>query len=326
MLAREKHEVVLWARRPELADEIRRTRRNAAYRPEIELPAEVDVTADLAQAVSGSERVVVATPSHAVRDVLTSATPYLKPTALVVLVAKGMERSTGMRVSQVAAEALGRSPDEGVAVLSGPNLSEEIARGLPAAAVVASRDPATMQEWQRIFASPLFRVYTNCDIIGVELCGAFKNVIALAAGISDGMGHGANAKAALISRGLVEMASLVVAGGGQAVTCWGLAGIGDVIVTCHSPLSRNWTVGYLIGRGYSVQEAQGRVGGIAEGVQTCAAVVEAARGQMELPIAEAVYAVIYRGEVPVVVGRRLMTRRWRDEAEAWGDFGIKPSR
>jgi len=150
-------------------------------------------------------------------------------------------------------------------------------------------------------------------------------VIALAAGMSDGLEYGTNAKAALISRGLVEMAGLVVAGGGRAVTCWGLAGLGDLLATCHSSLSRNWTVGHLMGRGMSVDEAQRSVQGIAEGVQTTAAVVEA-KGSLELPVAEVVYAVLYQHQAPAAASRRLMMRRWRDEAEAWSDFGVEPSR
>lgn len=325
MLASQGHRVTLWARRPELAEEMRRSRRNQAYRPEVELPESVGVTADAAEAVAGARRVVVAVPSSAVREVLGRAAPWVSPSASLLLAAKGIERGTGLRMSQVAAEVLGREGGEGLAVLSGPNLSEGIARGRPAAAVVAGPDSPARQDYQEILASPLFRVYTNCDIIGVELCGAFKNVIALAAGMSDGLEYGTNAKAALISRGLVEMAGLVVAGGGRAVTCWGLAGLGDLLATCHSSLSRNWTVGYLVGRGMGVDEAQRSVQGIAEGVQTTAAVVEA-KGSLELPVAEVVYAVLYGRESPAGAGRRLMTRRWRDESEAWGNFGVEPSR
>lgn len=325
MLAKTKQSVTLWARRTELADEIQRTRRNEAYRPEVRLPDSVVVTADMTEAVGGAARVVVAVPSRAVREILSRAAPSLNPQTLLLLAAKGLERGSGLRMSQVAAEVLGRAGGEGLAVLSGPNLSEEIARGLPAAAVVGGADASGAQEWQEILASSLFRVYTNCDIIGVELCGAFKNVLALAVGMSDGLGYGANTRAALISRGLVEMAALVVAGGGWAVTCWGLAGLGDLLATCHSSLSRNWSVGNLVGKGLSPEEAQRSVRGIAEGVQTVAAVVEAAGGLVELPIAQAVYAVLHEKAAPAALTERLMTRRWRDETEAWSDFGVKPS-
>lgn len=324
MLARRGHPVTLWARRPELAAQLRRTRRNELYRPEVSLPATVAITSDMAEALAGASFIVVAVPSHGVRAVLAGAAEHLPPSAVVVLAAKGIERGTGLRMSQVAAQVLNRSEATGIVALSGPNLSAEIARGLPAAAVVSSHDARSMQQCQELFGSSLFRVYTNCDIIGVELCGAFKNVIALAAGMSDGLGYGENAKAALIARGLAEMALLVVAHGGQAVTCWGLAGLGDLLATCHSSLSRNWSVGYAIGQGQSLQEATASVRGIAEGVFTTAAIVGAMAGEVELPIAQAVHAVLFEGLPPDAAARQLLTRRWRDEAETWGEFGVKP--
>jgi len=324
MLARQGHQVTLWARRPELAEVIRQTRRNEAYRPEVRLPDDLQVTAELAEALEGKGYVVVAVPAQALRQVLKRAASFVAEDARVLLAAKGIEQSTGLRISQVAGEVLGRDEGQGLAVLSGPNLSEEIARGKPAAAVVASSDSPSAQEYQEILASALFRVYTNCDIIGVELCGAFKNVLALAAGISDGLGYGSNAKAALISRGLLEMARVVVEGGGRRVTCWGLAGVGDLITTCHSSLSRNWAVGHALGSGKTVEEAQRQVRGVAEGLWTVAAVVER-KGRVELPIAEVVYSVVYRAEPPAQAAHRLMTRRWRDETEAWSEIGPGPT-
>ena len=323
MLARKGLPVSLWARRPQLAEQIRRSRRNEAYRPEIQLPANVLVTADVQQAAEGAEVVIVAVPSHVLRVVLQTAAPHIASSTDVVIAAKGIERGSGKRMSQVAAEVLHRLNGKGITVLSGPNLSEEIAHGMPAAAVVASTDEASMQKCQGLFASDLFRVYTNCDIIGVELCGAYKNIIALAAGISDGLGYGENTKAALISRGLVEMAAVVVRSGGSATTCWGLAGVGDLMATCHSRLSRNWTVGYAIGRGHSVDEAIAQIAGIAEGIYTTAAIVETAK-DVELPIARAVYNILYGGAQPAEQARQLMTRAWRAETAAWHEIGLGP--
>jgi glycerol-3-phosphate dehydrogenase (NAD(P)+) len=220
-------------------------------------------------------------------------------------------------MSQVAGEVLGRTAGEGLAVLSGPNFSQEIARGLPAAAVLASQQESTAQKCQALFASAMFRVYTNCDIIGVELCGAVKNVIALAAGMSDGLGYGENAKAALITRGLAEMASLVALAGGVPHTCYGLAGVGDLVATCHSPLSRNWQMGYRVGQGQSPGAAQAAVAGVVEGVYTSAAVLALAQKRVVLPIAEAVHAVLYCGQAPAEVAAELMRRPWRAEGFDW---------
>ncbi len=174
---------------------------------------------------------------------------------------------------------------------------------------------------QALLASTLFRVYTNCDTIGVELCGSLKNVIAIAAGLSDGLGYGENAKATLVTRGLAEMARIVAECGGDARTCWGLAGLGDLMLTCHSQLSRNWTLGYHIGRGKPLAEAQASVQGVAEGVSTCAAVLDLMGEEADLPLMRAVHGIIYRGDRPVEVAERLMSRRWRDEADTWPQIG-----
>jgi glycerol-3-phosphate dehydrogenase (NAD(P)+) len=309
--------VRLWARRGELAEEIKRTRRNDRYRGEIEMPPQVSPTADIAEALKGARAVIVAVPSGYVREVLAIAAEHLAGEGPVILAMKGMEVGTGKRMSEVADEVLGARAAGRVAALSGPNLSEEIALGQPAAAVVASGDEACRQESQGLLASPLFRVYTNCDIVGVELCGSLKNVIALGAGISDGLGYGENTKATLVTRGLTEMARVVAWAGGDARSCWGLAGVGDVLATCHSRLSRNWGVGNAIGRGGSVEEAQAAVRGVAEGVYTCAALRDTVGGAVETPVNDGIYDILYHGEEPAKVAGRLMGRRWRDESETW---------
>ena len=320
MLGRRGWEVSLWCRREELAEELRATRHNRAYRPEVELPPTVKATSQIQEALEGAAFAVIAVPAQVLRNVLSLSAPHLSPDALVVIAAKGVERASGKRMTQVAAEVLGEEVKARCGVLSGPNLSGEVAAGKPAAAVVAGPTQGWRQQCQSLFASPLFRVYTNCDTIGVELCGAAKNVIAIAAGMSDGLGYGQNAKATLLTRGLAEMARLVAASGGDARTCWGLAGLGDLIVTCHSPLSRNWTLGFHLGQGKSLEEAQEMVWGVAEGVATCAAIRELAGPQADLPLMQAVYAVIYEGQEPAEVARGLMARRWRDEAETWPEL------
>ncbi len=312
MIARNGHHVGLWARRPELAEEMARTRRNRRYRPEISLPDQVTVSADLGEALDGGGVVVMAVPSHGVRAVLEQGKESWPAGAVVLSAVKGLERASGMRMSEVIVEVLGGRV-EAVAALSGPNLSEEIARGAPAAAVVASENQEAAVMCRELVGSEKFRVYTNPDIVGVELCGALKNVIALAAGMSDGLGYGENAKAALITRGLVEMAAVVQARGGDLRTCWGLAGVGDLVATCHSRLSRNWTLGYHIGRGERLQSAAERVRGVAEGVYTSAAIVEWAREKVDLPIAKAVRDVVHFGMEAAEAARRLMTRPWRSE-------------
>lgn len=321
MLGTGGHQVTLWCRRKELADEITATRRNNAYRPEALLPPTVLPVCELSAALRGADFVILAVPAQVLRDVLSAAKPYLSPEAFLIIAAKGIERTTGKRMTQVAADVLGTEAAARCGVLSGPNLSAEIVAGKPAAAVVAGPGSEWRPACQALFASPLFRVYTNCDTIGVELCGAMKNVIAIAAGMSDGLGYGPNAKATLVTRGLAEMARFVAHWGGDPRTCWGLAGLGDLMVTCHSSLSRNWTLGYHLGRGLSLDAAKRAVAGVAEGVETCAAIMKLAGGGTDLPLTQAVHAVIYEGQAPDQVAKELMTRRWRDEAETWPQIG-----
>ncbi|MCX7599852.1 MAG: NAD(P)-dependent glycerol-3-phosphate dehydrogenase [Armatimonadetes bacterium] len=321
MLGMKGHEVSLWCRREELAREIEATRRNRAYRPEIELPPAVEATACMDAALQGAAFVILAVPAQVLRPVLEEAAQHLPAEAFLIIAAKGIERATGKRMTQVAADVLGSNVATRCGVLSGPNLSAEIATGRPAATVVAGDGAEWRRTSQVLFASPLFRVYTNCDTIGVELCGAAKNVIAIAAGMSDGLGYGQNAKAMLVTRGLAEMARLVAGCGGDPRTCWGLAGLGDLMVTCHSALSRNWTFGYHLGQGMSVEDAERAVSGVVEGVGTCAALKDLAAPGADLPLTQAVYAIIYDKQAPAEVAKSLMGRRWRDEAETWPQLG-----
>jgi glycerol-3-phosphate dehydrogenase (NAD(P)+) len=315
MLAREEQAVTLWARRPDLATELATTRENPVYLPGTRLPDAVTVTGDLAAALSGARCVIMAIPSHGLRGVAARAEPYLTDQALVICATKGLERPSGLRMSQVLYGTLGARRPRLVA-LSGPNLSAEIARGMPAVSVVASTDPKAALEAQELLSNSLFRVYTNSDIIGVELCGAMKNIIALGAGISDGLGFGANVKAALLTRGMAEIARLGLRLGAKQGTFSGIAGIGDLMATCGSPLSRNWTVGFRLGQGEAPDAIRQSLHNVAEGIFTTAAAWERSRAiGVETPITAGVYRVLYEGSPPADEVSALMSRRWRAEEE-----------
>ncbi|MFC7402681.1 NAD(P)H-dependent glycerol-3-phosphate dehydrogenase [Citricoccus sp. GCM10030269] len=285
-------DIVLWARRAEVADAITGQHRNPDYLPDISLPETLTATTSLEDAVSGAGVVVVAIPAQEVRGHLPAIRAQLDPTAVVVSLVKGLERGTDARMSELCAEELGLAAGR-FAVVSGPNLAMEIAREEPTATVVASTEPATA-EWIAVrTAGPYFRPYTNTDVTGVEICGVVKNVIALAVGICDGLGFGDNSKASVITRGLAETTRLSVRLGGQAETLAGLAGLGDLVATCASPLSRNRTAGRHLGQGLSVERTTSELKQTAEGMKSVSAVVDLARRHgVEMPICEAMNAVI----------------------------------
>lgn len=293
LLARKGFAVVLWARRPELAENLRQYKENSAYLPGVMLPDTIRIENDLERTLKGAEVVVLSVPSHAVRETTRKLLPYLEQDAVVVNTAKGLEVDTGLRLSQVLAE----EGIEKVAVLSGPSHAEEVGRGLPTTVVVTSRQRKLAEYVQEIFMCPSFRVYTNPDVIGVELGGALKNIIALATGMSDGLGLGDNARAALMTRGLAEIARLGIALGANPLTFTGLAGIGDLIVTCSSMYSRNRRAGISLGEGQPLTEVLHNLGMVVEGVRTTAAARKLAR-QMDvpMPITEEVYQVLYEGK------------------------------
>ncbi len=318
MLANQGKAVVLWARDPLLAEQVQATRENAKYLPGVGLPDLVTVTADLEAALSGADTIIVAVPSHGFRDVVVRAAEYIPAGSLIVSVVKGLERGSGMRMSEILAEELTPPDSYALAVLSGPNLSGEIAQGMPAVSVAASPDPTLARRAQALFNSRRFRVYRNCDIIGVEVCGALKNVIAVGSGISDGLGFGDNAKAALITRGLAEIGRLGVQLGAQPATFWGIAGVGDLIATCHSRLSRNQQVGWQIARGESLNAIQDGTPAIAEGIYTAAAARELGmRLGIELPVTEAVYRILFEGATASAQVELLMSRPEKMETEPW---------
>lgn len=310
-------EVVLWAREPEIAEGVNGTHLNPLYLSELVLPACVTATADLAAAVTGADAVVVVTPSHGVRSTAERMAEALPSSTPVVNLAKGVERDTNLRMTEVLEEVLGARTR--LAVLSGPNHAEEVARGVPSAAVIAAYDETIGRMFQDLFMAPTFRVYTNPDVLGVELCAASKNVVAVAAGISDGIGYGDNTKATLMTRGLAEMTRLGVHLGANPLTYMGLAGMGDLIATCTSRHSRNRALGEWVADGGTVAGYAAETHMVAEGATSAISVDDLARSvDVELPIARQVRAILYDGMDPHGAGVELMGRDARDELHGMG--------
>ena len=304
----------LWARREQLAAGIDTEHRNPDYLPGIELPAELRATADVAVACEGADVVVFAVPSHGLRAVLAEARPHVAPGAAIVSLVKGIEQGTLRRMTEVIAEVLVDHDRDHIGVLTGPNLAREVASGQPTASVVAIADATVADALQRVFFAPTLRVYTNPDVVGCEMAGALKNVLAIGAGIADGLGYGDNTKAALITRGLAELARLGVALGGEPLTFAGLAGMGDLIATCASPQSRNRHVGVEIGRGRALDDVVSEMNMVAEGVKTTTAVLELAEQLgVEMPLAAFVGRVLYDGARPAELIPELMMRKAKPE-------------
>ncbi len=304
---------VLWARRESLAEEINRQHVNPDYLADFALPEQLRATASLAEAVSTADVLVMAVPSHGYRDVAAEAARFLRPWVPVVSLAKGLERSSRKRMSEVTRDEL---PGHPVAVLTGPNLAKEILAGQPAASVVAIDNVDIAAELQRIFSRPTLRVYTNTDVVGCEVGGVVKNVIAIASGMAEGMGFGDNTRATLITRGLAEMTRLGIAMGGHAATFAGLAGMGDLIATCSSRQSRNNMVGVRLGEGQSIEEVLASMNMVAEGVKSSPSVLDLARRHgVEMPIAEQVVAVCHQGRSAREALGALMQRTRKSEME-----------
>jgi len=290
VLCRRDHEVLLWARNPDVATEVDRRRRNEAYLPGIRLPARLRATADLERAGRHAELLVVGVPTGAFRETLENLRPHLAPWLPVVSLSKGLERGTHLRMTEVIKQVL---PGRPAAALTGPNLAREIMAGQAAASVIATEDLTVAAALQRVVQRGLFRVYTHHDVVGCEIGGAFKNVIAIATGMAEGLGVGDNTRAAVMSRGLAELTTLAVAMGGEAATLAGLAGMGDMVATCMSPQSRNRHVGEQLGLGRSLDEVLGEMRMVAEGVKTVDTVVELAdQHGLHMPIARTIHDVI----------------------------------
>ncbi|NRQ38577.1 NAD(P)-dependent glycerol-3-phosphate dehydrogenase [Nonomuraea sp. NN258] len=314
LLAEAGNRTTLWGRRQEQVDAINRTHVNADYLPGVQLPAALRATTDPAEALDGAEFVVLAVPSQTLRGNLDRWRAHLPADAVLVSLMKGIELGTTKRMSEVIRE-VAEVPEERVAVVSGPNLVMEIAHRQPAATVVACTDESVAARLQAIcHLPPWFRPYTNPDVVGVELGGAVKNVIALAVGVSAGMGMGDNVSAMLITRGLAEISRLGAALGADPHTFAGLAGMGDLVATCTSPLSRNRTFGENLGRGMTLQEVIAATKQTAEGVKSCESVLELARKHdVEMPITEVVVGVVHDGMSPQEAGMLLMSRSPKPE-------------
>jgi glycerol-3-phosphate dehydrogenase (NAD(P)+) len=304
------HRVRLWSAHPDNAAAIRASRENARLLPGVTIPDSVEVTGDAAEAVEGADLWVTAIPTAYLRGTLSRFAGLRKVDVPVVSLTKGVEVATFRRPSEIIGELL---KTENVAVLSGPSHAEEVARGLPTSLVVAAADGGLAARVQRHFGTDRFRVYTNGDLIGVELAGALKNVVGIAAGVGDGLGFGDNAKAALLTRGLVEMARFGVAHGAEPATFHGLAGTGDLITTCFSPHGRNRRVGYRLGRGESLADVLAGPQ-VAEGVLTSRSVYErATRSGIDAPIMTSVYQLLHEGRPPLAAVQELMTRSLKQE-------------
>ena len=294
ILTKYDHQVKIWARSQAAVDEINSKHTNEKYLPGVTLPETLTATTDREAALEGAEIVISAVPSRAVRQTMTDFAPYFKPGTVIVNVAKGVEADTLITMSQIIEEEV---PQAEVAVLSGPSHAEEVGKGIPTTIVVGSKKKEIAEKIQSIFMNPVFRVYTSPDVLGIELGAALKNVVALAAGVADGLGYGDNTKAALITRGITEIARLGTAMGGRRETFFGLSGIGDLIVTCASMHSRNRRAGILIGKGYTMEEAMNEVKMVVEGVYSAKAALGLARKyEISMPIIEQVNLVLFGGK------------------------------
>lgn len=312
--ARRKHEISLWVHDPALADAIGRDRENRTYLPGHQLVSGVRVTCMIQDAISGAQILIGAIPTAHARAIYSRAAASASPGSVFVSASKGLEPATHKRISEVVLEVFASKSAPRVAVLSGPSFAAEVAGGEPTAVVVASSHAALASELQEEFAAPNFRVYTNDDVLGVELAGAMKNVIAIAAGVCQGLGLGSNPLAALITRGLAEMSRLAAALGAQPETLTGLAGLGDLVLTCTGVLSRNRHVGIELGKGRALKEILAGMRMVAEGVGTATALLALAReAKVELPITEQVAAILQQGKSPREAIRDIMDRPQKRE-------------
>ncbi|HET7315458.1 NAD(P)H-dependent glycerol-3-phosphate dehydrogenase [Salinisphaera sp.] len=313
-LARRGHAVRLWGREAAAIEAMAEARANARYLPEATFPATLAPTADLGAAVDGADDIVVVVPSHALRACLDALAPLLAPRQRVLWATKGLEPETALLPHEVAAQVLG--VERPVGVLSGPSFAGEVGRGLPTAVTIASADAVFAADMAAAFHDGVFRVYTAHDVIGVGVGGAVKNVLAIAVGISDGLGYGANARALLITRGLSEMMRLGVTLGGSRETLIGMAGLGDLLLTCSDDQSRNRRMGLRLAAGDDVPTAEAGIGQVVEGVRVAREVHRMARERgIDMPIAAQAYRVLHEGDAPQAAARRLTERPYRSEVE-----------
>jgi glycerol-3-phosphate dehydrogenase (NAD(P)+) len=315
-LGRVGHDVTLWARDSAVAEALARDRENCTYLRGVALPETVRPTHSLQEACGAAGMAVFVCPSSAVRSMAEAVRALLPAGAMVVTASKGVERATRMTMSAVLEEALETRHHGRVAVLSGPSFAREVGQGMPTAVTAAARDLAVAEAVQEVFTGPTFRVYTSSDVVGVEIGGAVKNVIALAAGVCDGLGFGHNSRAALITRGLAEITRLAVRLGADRQTLSGLSGLGDLVLTCTGDLSRNRTVGLRLGRGERLEDIVASMKEVAEGVHNTRSVRELAQSvSVEMPITEQIYQLLYESKAPRQVVADLMTRSLRRETD-----------
>lgn len=314
LLYRNGHRVTLWGRLPEEVEPILRDRENKRFLPGVPIPPDISITLDMASAMRAADVVVLAVPSHGMRTIARQLRPHLDADCQLVHVAKGIEVGTMARMTEVIAAETGRMD---CLVLSGPSHAEEVGRGIPTAVVLAGNDQSQCERARSLFMNDRFRVYTHDDVIGVELGGALKNVLAIAAGVCDGLGFGDNTKAALCTRGLVEMARLGVALGARRETFFGLSGLGDLVVTAFSRHSRNRAFGERLGRGETAEQILATTVTVAEGVKTARSVMAlAGRHNVDVPICREVHAILYEGKAPQTAMRDLMSREARPEFDS----------
>lgn len=312
--SRAPHRIALWVREKEVCASLKNEGKNPVFLPGFTIPAETEVTGDIGEALSEADLVVLAVPTAHLRETCTAMLPYLTPTMAFASAAKGLETNTLLRMTEVIEQTLRPKLRPRVAAISGPSFAKEVARGDPTAMVTASADRQLASELQQEFSGPTLRLYTNDDVIGVEMGGALKNVIAIAAGVAEGLGLGHNTIAALITRGLTEMTRLGTAMGARRETLAGLSGMGDLVLTCTGDLSRNRTVGTELGRGKKLEDILKPMRTVAEGIGTTAAAKTLAlKVGIEMPITEQMYAVIYEGRAPREAIRELMERRLKPE-------------
>lgn len=318
MLSAREHDVKIWSRRADVAEAINRDHRNPRYLSEYTLSSRIEATTELGEALAGRELVILAVPSQSLREVMELAGPHLEPGAIVVSAVKGIEYETGLTMHGVLEDVLEAEHHPRLVALSGPSFAKEIAERQPTVVTLACREEAYAISVQATLSCPWFRCYTQHDVIGVEIAGALKNVIAIAVGMADGINGGHNARAALMTRGLAEITRLGVALGAEAETFLGLAGMGDLLLTCTGDLSRNRRVGLALGQGRPLDEIVAELGEVAEGIPTTRAACRLAqRLGVEMPIAEQVRAVIEGERTPAEAGRTLMTRQLRSERDGF---------
>jgi glycerol-3-phosphate dehydrogenase (NAD(P)+) len=314
LLADKGHDVTLWMYEKDLAEETGRTRENRVYLPGFTLPASLKITSSLESAVRDMPVILSVVPSHTVRAVTKQFAPFLAKDAIIISASKGIEIETLMPLSEVFKDVLDPQHHNNLCFLSGPSFAKEVAQKMPTAVALAAYDPAVAKRVQKIFSSPYFRVYTNSDVIGVELAGSLKNVVAIAAGVLEGLGYGYNTMAALLTRGLAEMARLGMAMGGSLPTFSGLAGMGDLVLTCTGGLSRNRTLGTRLGKGEKLDEIMSTAKTVAEGVKTTKAARNLAKKyNVEMPVVEEVYKLLYEGKDPKTTVMDLMSRELKGE-------------